>query len=264
MQFGAMNFPVTPLLQEVDTVAGLGFDYIEIAMDPPMAHYSILSEDQKAIKKSLAVNGLGVICHLPTFVTTADLTESLRRASVTEVQRSLSVAADLGTKKVVLHPSMVFGMGAFVLETVKGFAFDFLGEIIDTAERLGITICLENMMPRNMLGVEPDDFSEIFSTFPSLMLTLDTGHANIADYSGNRLIELVKRFGNRIGHLHFSDNSGLRDDHLALGKGTIRFTELIKRIRTTGYDDTLTLEIFENDRQTLVQSKNLVKNLLSK
>jgi sugar phosphate isomerase/epimerase len=264
MQFGAMNFPVTPLLQEVDTVAGLGFDYIEIAMDPPMAHYSILSEDQKAIKKSLAVNGLGVICHLPTFVTTADLTESLRLASVTEVQRSLSVAADLGTKKVVLHPSMVFGMGAFVLETVKGFAFDFLGEIIDTAERLEITICLENMMPRNMLGVEPDDFSEIFSTFPSLMLTLDTGHANIADYSGNRLIELVKRFGNRIGHLHFSDNSGLRDDHLALGKGTIRFTELIKRIRTTGYDDTLTLEIFENDRQTLVQSKILVKNLLNK
>jgi sugar phosphate isomerase/epimerase len=264
MQFGAMNFPVTPLLQEVDTVAGLGFDYIEIAMDPPMAHYSILSEDQKAITKSLAVNGLGVICHLPTFVTTADLTESLRRASVTEVQRSLSVAADLGTKKVVLHPSMVFGMGAFVLETVKGFAFDFLGEIIDTAERLRITICLENMMPRNMLGVEPDDFSEIFSMFPSLLLALDTGHANIADYSGNRLIELVKRFGNRIGHLHFSDNSGLRDDHLALGKGTIRFTELIKRIRTTGYDDTLTLEIFENDRQTLVQSKNLVKSLLNK
>ena len=56
----------------------------------------------------------------------------------------------------------------------------------------------------------------------------------------------------------------LRDDHLALGKGTIRFTELIKRIRTTGYDDTLTLEIFENDRQTLVQSKNLVKSLLNK
>ena len=152
MQFGAMNFPVTPLLQEVDTVAELGFDYIEIAMDPPMAHYSILSEDQKAITKSLAVNGLGVICHLPTFVTTADLTESLRRASVTEVQRSLSVAADLGTNKVVLHPSMVFGMGAFVLETVKGFAFDFLGEIIDTAERLKITICLENMMPPKHVG----------------------------------------------------------------------------------------------------------------
>lgn len=264
MQFGAMNFPVKPVLHEIDTIARLGFDYIEIAMDPPMAHYSILSENQKAITNSLTANSLGVVCHLPTFVTTADLTESLRRASVTEMQRSLSVAADLGTQKAVLHPSMVFGMGTFVLETVKGFAFDFLGEIIDTAERLKITICLENMMPRNMLGVEPQDFSEIFSRFPTLMLTLDTGHAHIADYTGNRLSELVKQFGDRIGHLHFSDNLGYNDDHLAIGKGTIKFKELIKKISASGYDETLTLEIFETDRQTLVQSRKFVEKILQK
>ena len=81
-----------------------------------------------------------------------------------------------------------------------------------------------------MLGVEPDDFSEIFSAFPSLMLTLDTGHANLADYSGNRLFDLIERFGDRIRHLHFSDNSGRSDDHRAIGKGTISFSKLIKRL----------------------------------
>lgn len=263
MQFGAMNFPINPLLQEIDTFARLAFDYIEIAMDPPMAHYSSLSANQKAIKQSLAVNGLGVVCHLPTFVSTADLTESLRRASKTEMQRSLSVAADLGAQKVVLHPSMVTGMGGFVPETVKGYAFDFFSEMVAAADRLSIIICLENMMPRNILGVEPDDFSEIFSAFPSLMLTLDTGHANLFDYSGNRLTDLIERFGDRIGHLHFSDNSGRSDDHWAIGKGTISFTKLIKRIRATGYDDSLTLEIFENDHQSLLDSRETIRALLS-
>ena len=65
MQFGAMNFPIIPVLEEIDTVARLEFDYLEIAMDPPMAHYSVLSENQKAISRSLTANGLGVICHLP-------------------------------------------------------------------------------------------------------------------------------------------------------------------------------------------------------
>lgn len=36
MQFGAMNFPVIPVLEEIDTIARLGFDYLELAMDPPM------------------------------------------------------------------------------------------------------------------------------------------------------------------------------------------------------------------------------------
>jgi sugar phosphate isomerase/epimerase len=264
MKFGAMNFPINPVLQEIDTFAKLEFDYIEIAMDAPMAHYSILSENQKAITQRLTENSMGIICHLPTFVTTADLTESLRRASVTEMQRSLSVAADLGTQKVVLHPSMVFGMGAFVIDTVIGYALDFISEMVDAAKRLDITICLENMMPRNKLGVEPDDFAELFSTFPSLMLTLDTGHANLADYTGNRLNDLVERFSDRIGHLHFSDNLGRSDDHLAIGKGTINFKKLIKKIKATGYDDSLTLEVFEDNRQSLVQGRNLIKKMLSK
>ena len=264
MKFGAMNFPVVPLLAEIDTFARLEFDYIEIAMDPPMAHYSVLANELKAIRQSLERHGLGVVCHLPTFVLTADLTESLRRASVTEMVRSLSVAGDLGARKVVLHPSMTFGLGAFVLETVKKYAFDFLSEMVIAAERLDITICLENMMPHNMLGVEPDDFSELFSQFPSLQLTLDTGHANIADHSRTRLVELVERFGNRIGHLHFSDNYGMRDDHLSLGEGTIKFRQLIRHLKAVNYNDTLTLEIFDQDRRELVRSREYIKKLLSK
>ena len=259
MRFGAMNFPVVPALQEMETFARLGFDYLELAMDPPRGHYSILAALRSTIVRSLADFDMGLICHLPTFLTTADLTDSLRQASVAEMHASLKVAAELGAEKVVLHPSMASGMGAHTLETVKMHAFDFLAGMVAAAEQLDITICLENMFPRNRLGVEPDDFEEIFTQFPTLKLTLDTGHANIDDRRGRRLKGLVDRFGDRIDHVHVSDNLGRLDEHLAVGQGTVNFDDLVKRLKTIGYDDTITLEVFDPDRRLLVDSRTCIK-----
>ena len=259
MQFGAMNFPVTPVLEEIDAFARMGFDYLELAMDPPMAHHSVLAADAEAIRDALAARGLGLICHLPTFVSTADLTESIRRASMAEMRQSLEMAAELGTRKVVLHPSMAGGMGVFVLDTVKAHAFEFLATMTDAAGRLGLTICLENMFPRNRLGVTPEDFEEIFDRFPDLKLTLDTGHANIGGARSRRLLALVDRFGPRIGHIHVSDNHGRLDDHLAVGLGTVRFDALMQRLADVGYDDTVTLEVFDENRAMLVKSRERIR-----
>ena len=44
MRYGAMNFPVLPVLEELDTIAALGFDYLELTMDPPAAHYAKVRE----------------------------------------------------------------------------------------------------------------------------------------------------------------------------------------------------------------------------
>jgi sugar phosphate isomerase/epimerase len=261
MLYGAMNFPVSPLFTEIETFAQMGFDYLELAMDPPMAHYSTLSRNMDEIKHSLKDKEFGLICHLPTFVLTADLTESIRHSSVEEMLRSLEVAAELGAQKVVLHPSIVFGMGPFVMDTVKEYFFGFLAEMVAAANRLKLTICLENMMPRNMLGVEPAHFEEIFEMYPTLQMTLDTGHANIGAPAGSRLFELVKRFGNRLGHIHISDNLGKGDDHLAVGQGTVDFSALISRLVKLGYDDTITLEVFDQDRRMLTESREKIKRL---
>ena len=261
MLFGAMNFPVKPVLEEIDTFAQLGFDYLELAMDPPMAHHSVIAEQQAAISKSLKRHHLGVVCHLPTFLSTADLADGIRQASLEEMLQSLEIAANLGAVKVVLHPSMVFGMGGFVLDSVKEHALTFFSTMVDAAERLKITICLENMMPRNMLGVEPQYFEEIFEEFPSLKLTLDTGHANMGDPGGYRLKELVQRFGDRIGHIHVSDNRGIHDDHLPVGAGTVNFPALVRNLKKSGYNETLTLEVFVENRQLLVESRERLKEM---
>jgi sugar phosphate isomerase/epimerase len=232
-------------------------------MDAPMAHYSIIAANRTAIVDALKANGLGLICHMPTFVSTADLTESIRRASVTEMRRSLEVAFELGATKVVLHPSMAAGLGAFVGARIKAYATDFLAEMVEAAQQMQLTLCLENMFPRYMLGVQPADFEEIFTSFPSLKLVLDTGHAHIDDRGEGRLLQLVEQFGSRIAHLHFSDNHGRRDEHLAVGKGTVDFAGLVQKLQAIGYDDTLTLEVFGEDRQLLVASRDKLKAMFA-
>ena len=35
MKYGAMNFPVKPILNEIGEIGDMGFDYVELTMDPP-------------------------------------------------------------------------------------------------------------------------------------------------------------------------------------------------------------------------------------
>jgi sugar phosphate isomerase/epimerase len=92
-------------------------------------------------------------------------------------------------------------------------------------------------------------------------MTLDTGHANIDDRHGRRLKTLADRFGPRIGHLHVSDNQGRVDDHFAVGQGTIKFVDLVRRLKKIGFDETVTLEVFDANRDKLVASRERIRAL---
>ncbi len=263
MIYGAMNFPVLPVLDEIQTFAELGFDYLELAMDQPEAHYSTISANRSAIIKKLHDHGMGLVCHLPTFVSCADLTESIRFASLQEMKQSYRLAADMGAKKVVLHPPMISGMGAYVPEQSRLYAIEFLAEMVELSEVLKVAICLENMMPRNNFGVESAEFDTIFKQFPSLQFTLDTGHANLGERGKTRLKEFVNQFGERIGHIHLSDNLGVYDDHYPLGYGNIDFKRLAKDLIQLNYKGTVTLEVFNDDRRVVAESREYWKKLIS-
>lgn len=261
MQYGAMNFPIKPVTDELIDIAALGFDYLELTMDPPQAHYSIIRQQMNSIRSALDASSLNIICHLPTFVSTADLTDSIREASLQEMFHSLEVAAELGSQKVVLHPGHIGGLGVYVKEAALARANDSLASIIGRAQALGLCVCLENMFPRCQAYFCPADFVEIFQRFPDLKLTLDTGHANIASPNGRRILEFIEKYGHRIGHLHVSDNHGERDDHIPVGAGTIDFLKIAKALAKCGYDDTATLEIFTEDRRLLKKSRDRFKEM---
>ena len=255
MRYGAMNFPVLPVLEEIETVGRMGMDFIELAMDPPQAHYRQLNRQMGNIHKALARHQLGLVCHLPTFVYTAHLTDAIRHASVKEVISALQTAHDLGAEKAVLHPGYIDGLARYVPQHALELAMQSLAEIYRRAQAKGITLCIENMFPHLGPFASPEDFDTIFQLFPQLKLVLDIGHANIGDEDGRRAVDFIARHGHRLEHLHVSDNSGQGDEHLPIGHGTVPFKAVARALYHAGFDKTVTLEIFGEDRGGLIKSR---------
>ncbi|MBL0714061.1 MAG: sugar phosphate isomerase/epimerase [Desulfosarcina sp.] len=263
MPFGAMNFPIRPVLEEIETFSALGFDYLELAMDPPAAHHAQLQAQRGAILDSLAQHQMGLVCHLPTFIHTADLTESIRRASREELLASIEVAAGLGARKAVIHPSYIGGMGRNVPELSQRYARESLRAALACADRLNIKLCLENLFPRLTPFGDVAHWEQLFAQYPQLGMTLDVGHAHIGPGGMNRILTYIQTFRSRIKHLHISDNLGRRDDHLPIGEGKIDFEAVVRALRQIGYAGGFTLEIFSDDRADLARSRDRLAAMLA-
>ena len=262
MLYGAMNFPIKQVLDELDKIHDLGFDYFELTLDPPCAHYSQINQQAEALTLALKRYEMDVICHLPTFVYTADFAPKLRNVCIDEMIQSIHTATRLNAVKAVLHPSMFSGLAPLVPDKALELACQTLEILVEEADRVGLSLCFENMYPRYHSFYSPDQFKPIFEKYPGLKMTLDTGHANIEDPEGNRLAEFIRQFPDRIGHVHVSDNKGNRDEHLRTGKGTVNFKQFTTLLKESGYNGTITFEIFSPNPDDLVASRNKIDRLL--
>ncbi|HJX60769.1 MAG TPA: sugar phosphate isomerase/epimerase [Thermodesulfobacteriota bacterium] len=260
MKYGAMNFPIKPLLGEMEEVGAMGFDYVELTMDPPEATPQKILAQKRAIKEILKRYGLGILGHLPTFVWTSDLYESLRKVSLQENFNALEAGAELGIEKMVLHPGFITGLGKLLLDRAKGYALESIEAILKRSNQLGLTLCLENMFPQAHFLSQPAEFQSVFEAFPETRLTLDIGHANLGG-GRNKSSEFIQRYGHRIGHVHANDNFGKEDNHLPIGAGIIDFERILKELKEAQYDDTMTLEVFSRDRDYLKISKEKIKRM---
>jgi sugar phosphate isomerase/epimerase len=264
MFYGAVNSPLRPILDEVKAIAELKFDYLELAMDPPYCDSKNLKKKKREIQERLAQHNLELVCHLPTFLSTADLTDGIRQASIDETLDSLEVAAEMEPLKVVLHPSYMMGLGTFLPDLARVHAMESLEIIVEKAHALGLCLCLENMFPRTQWLINPEEFVDILAKFPTANLLLDVGHAHIDDPKGEKCLRFIEMFPGRIGHVHVSDNFGKEDQHLPIGAGIIDFSRVVKALKGIGYDDTITLEVFSRDRDYLKISKKKMEEMFGR
>ena len=263
MKFGAMNFPVRPVVSEIVAVAQMGMDFVEMAMDPPQCHFSRIKEQRVSIMNTLREQELDLVCHMPTFVHTADLAQSIRCASVAEIINSLEAAADLESSKIVLHPGVIKGMALHVLDQAMDLAMESLAQIARRAREVGMQVCIENMFTGTGPFIEPADFRPVFESFPEFRLVLDIGHAHIGDDRGDRVQRFIARWGDRLAHLHVSDNNGERDQHLPLGEGSLPLERTAEALKRIGYDGTVTLEVFGQDSRRIIESRERLMNLIN-
>ena len=158
----------------------------------------------------------------------------------------LQIVADFGVKTCTVHIGNVY-YREYTMEQHREAACRSLEEILPLAEKLGLTICLENLQ---RIGSHVDDLLGYFAKFPSKNLgaCFDAGHANIME-KGRNLPEcsgtasfdelgvpvqwehdVLDRLLPHIVNCHLHDNDASADQHLLPGKGNIDWNALVPKL----------------------------------
>lgn len=248
MRFGVMNSPLLDLPREIEHAGQSPFDYIEITLDPPGAHYYDVLTRAPELCRLLQTHNLPVVCHMPTFVSLGDLSPHIREGSLLEVVGGIEAAAALGARKIVLHPPFFSGLGRYARATSMELMLESLDFLVAKAGEYNLEVCLENLDGRDEeLGSNPTSMCRLLERYPDASMTFDIAHAFVQ--GGQAAIEnFFARCHERIRHVHLSDNWGQSDDHLPLGAGGLNWPAIVALLRQYGYDDTVTLEVFAPDR----------------
>jgi sugar phosphate isomerase/epimerase len=251
---GAMNHPARDVLQELDWMAAMGLDFIDLTLEPPKA--ASWRVDRNAIRSALERHKLGVVGHTAFYLPLASGIEEIRQASLHELRRCVDVFAAIGARWMNIHPDRHAPMHDRRFYIGKNL--ETLGELLPYAAERGIGLMVENL-PGDFNTAR--DLGELLDPLPELGLHLDIGHANLL-VPQSTVEELLAAYGARLRHVHLHDNKGGRADlHLPLGTGSVDLHGAVRLLQAAGYDGTITLEVFTSDPHYLGYSRDLLRRV---
>jgi sugar phosphate isomerase/epimerase len=254
MLIGAMNHPARDVLSEIDWMARMDLEFIDLTLEPPRA--SVDKVDTRAVRSALNDHGMAIVGHTAYYLPLCSPFESIRRACVEELKRCIAAFAEMGARWMNLHPDRIAPMHdrKFIIEK----NLQSLRELFVEARRFGIGLMIENL-PGTFNSVM--QLSELLDALPELGLHLDIGHANLQT-DRNTTGDLLTAYGARLRHVHLHDNKGGNADlHLPLGAGTIEVAHYIHLLQSLGYDGTITLEVFSPDKHHFAYSRDVLRRV---
>ena len=257
MRLGAMNDPQRPLLDEIAWTADHGFDFVDLRLEAP--HAALESTPWREVRAALDERGLGVIAHAAGYLPLSNPSPLVRQAALDEVRRSIDAAQGLGATLCTVRFT---GWPAHLSEA-DGYTFcqQLFGVLIEHGRARGVEVALENG-PENQHQLKW--FRQIFHRLPTLKLLLDVAHCNLAP-SSSLARDYLFALGDRLAHVHLSDNDGTRDAHLPFGvpaSGGIDLARTLRDLHSFRYAGTITLQI-EGDRRWLLACAELVREMWS-
>lgn len=247
-----MNFPGRSIKKEIHRIAEDGFDFIDLTLEPPAAWLP----DGKEIGALISDLGLKAVGHTAWHLPIASPYPEIRKVARDLYRSGLDCFADAGVELVNVHPDQRVPMHP--KDQVRAMNADAIADLVEDAAARGITLMVENL---DRLFSDVSDLQPIFEAAPDARFHLDVGHANLRLGLGqpNRTEELLAAFGDRLAHVHLSDNRGGAEDlHLPLAAGTIDWRAALRALQAVGYDGTITLEVFSRERDYLRMSRRLL------
>jgi sugar phosphate isomerase/epimerase len=107
-----------------------------------------------------------------------------------------------------------------------------------------VRVAVENMFPVRVRGRKLATFHaaqdpEDLSAHPDVVL--DTSHAAV---TGLDLFEALERLGDRLAHVHLSNNAGRGwDSHLPVDEGILPLDRFLDTLASRGFTGTISLEL---------------------
>jgi sugar phosphate isomerase/epimerase len=235
MKIGLMNNPSKSIYDEAAFCGKARFDFLDLTIEGPDA----ATVDVAELQPILDCHGLSVTGHTDPCLPHAYPVQGVRQACLKELERCAGIFSALGARIMNIHPCY-FCPPAMRTDLVA-FNIEALTPIVEMAASLGLTVVIENYKaPFDRVST----FKKMLAAVPGLKLHLDFGHANFG--VDNHEI-FCRELGKYIRHVHFSDNRSRADDHMPLGVGNIDWKNAVNSLKATGYDGTITLEVFCND-----------------
>lgn len=225
--FSTAAFFGRPLPGTFRRVADAGYDAVEVMVTKDPA-----SQQGTTMRRLATDHGLTIAAiHAPALLVT-------RRVwgvdPVGKIERAIREAHDAEVPLVITHPPYRWQ------HAYRRWLDDELPVI---EERTGVIVAMENMFPVHV-GSRPirlhanADLDQL-EGLPDLVL--DTSHAAVARHD---LIEIRRRFGDRLRHVHLSDNAGRGwDSHLPPGHGVLAIDAFLDDLITSDFGGTVSLEV---------------------
>ena len=251
MKIGMMNDPAVDAIGEAQWAAEHGFDFLDLTVEGPAAGIETL--DVAALQSILQSTGLGIIGHTAWYLPFGSPIKEVRAGAVAAVRSMFAAFAALGASYVNVHVDR--GINAFTYDDTLHWNAESFGQLAEYARDEGIIVMIENV-PNNFNN--PKAFRTLLGAHPDLRFHLDIAHACV---KGDKTADFLKAHSGKLVHVHISDNKRTNDDHLPLGVGQIDWPEQIGLLRGTGYDGTITLEVFTPDRDFVITSKDRLRQL---
>jgi len=180
----------------------------------------------------------------PSFFTASEM---VRAAGVRQLKQELDWAHGIGAKNVIMHLGfdMNFSMDGRTRFTHQEFPEYYAAALTGVLAELKAyasgrsMLCVENVGGFRY-AMTPPILSRLLGG--NLGLCLDVGHVNV-QRPEQRVKELAffRKHRSCIYHSHVHDNSGLRDEHSALGRGRIDFLPFFRLLEKT--DALVVLEV---------------------
>lgn len=173
----------------------------------------------------------------------------MRRFILRRLEKSLNYAHQLDCKLWVFHPGHHSAISSFYPGMDWHANLQSVKTLLRLSREYNVKMGIENIPEifPTLLG-NVDDFSRFYQEIgEDVGMVLDVGHANVK----GRVRTFMDKFGDKIVHIHVSDNDGTQDAHLGVGKGTVDWQDFGRAVRRMEFKGIVVIESIEDVKQSL-------------